>query len=123
MQRAHIRAFSQVIACDIQPLQNTGPLNRLRTLGADEAAVTEWIRAAMRDGFSACEALIARTGGVFCFGDTPTLADVCLVPQLYNARRHSLDLTPFARLVAADAACARLDAFRSAAPEAQPDAE
>lgn len=123
LQRARIRAFSQVIACDVHPVQNLKILKRLRVLGHSQEDVFAWARQVISDGLGACESLIAQTPGPHCFGDTATLADICLVPQLYNARRFELDLTPYPRLISAEAACIALDAFASAAPERQPDAE
>jgi maleylpyruvate isomerase len=121
--RARIRAFALAIACDIHPVQNLRVLNRLRGLGLAEAEVTLWARETIADGLRACEALVATTVGPFLFGAAPTLAELCLVPQLFNARRFGLDLAPFPRLRAAEAASAALPAFAEAAPERQPDAE
>jgi glutathione S-transferase len=87
LERAHIRAFALAIACDIHPVQNLKVLARLRSMSLLESDVTGWARWIIEDGLAACEALLARTPGPFCFGQTPTLADICLVPQLYNARR------------------------------------
>ena len=123
LQRARVRAFAQVIACDTHPVQNLKVLNRLRTLGLGEDAVTDWAAAANRDGLTACEQLIAREPGPYCFGSTPTLADLCLVPQLGNARRFGVDLSRFVRLLKADATAKALPEFADAAPEHQPDAE
>lgn len=120
-QRARIRGFSQVIACDIHPLQNLKILRRLAEIGQDETQVQDWARAAIGDGFDACERLIESLPGPFCFGEAPTLADVCLVPQLANARRFGVELR-WPRLLAAESACMALDAFRRAAPEQQADA-
>src|SRR5436309_10010470 len=105
MRRAKIRAFAQAIACEIHPVQNTKVLARLRQLGLSEEKVTEWAAWANREGLSACETLIANEPGPFCFGDAPTLADLCLVPQLANARRFGVDVSIFPRLLQAEAAC------------------
>lgn len=121
--RARIRAFALAIACDIHPVQNLRVLNRLRGLGLTEEQVTLWARETIADGLRACEALVAAAPGPFLFGAAPTLAELCLVPQLFNARRFGLDLAPFPRLRAAEAASAALPAFAEAAPERQPDAE
>lgn len=123
--RAQARAFALVITADIHPLNNLRVLAYLkRTLGHDQAAVDEWYRHWVREGLLACETLLARSGrGRFCFGDDPSLADICLVPQMYNARRFGCDLSTLPRLVAIDAALAALPAFAAAHPDAQPDAE
>jgi maleylpyruvate isomerase len=120
--RAHVRAFAQVIACDIHPIQNLRVLDRLRALGHDDAAVTGWAREVIDQGLDACARLIADRVGRFCFGDAPTLADICLVAQLVNARRFGarVDWPRFAEI---EAACLALPAFADAAPEAQGDAE
>jgi maleylpyruvate isomerase len=122
--RAHVRAFAQVIACDVHPVQNHEVLNRLRALGHDEEQVNGWAREVIAEGLAACEALIRGEGpGPFCFGGQPTLADICIVPQLFNARRFGVDLVPLPRLLAVEAACLTLPAFADAAPERQPDFE
>jgi maleylpyruvate isomerase len=123
LRRAHVRAFAQVIACDTHPLQNLKVLARLRELGLPEEQVTGWAAWANREGLSACETLIAGEAGPFCFGAAPTIADLCLVPQLANARRFGVDLAAFPRLLGAEAAAKELKAFADAAPERQPDAE
>ena len=123
LRRAHVRAFAQVIACDTHPVQNLKVLARLRELGVPEEQVTGWAAWANREGLAACETLIAGETGPFCFGAAPTIADLCLVPQLANARRFGVDLTAFPRLLRAEAAAKNLQAFADAAPERQPDAE
>ena len=123
LRRAHIRAFAQVLACDTHPVQNLKVLARLRQLGLLEEKVTEWAAWANREGLSACEALIANEPGPFCFGEAPTIADLCLVPQLANARRFGVDVAAFPRLLEAETAAKNLAAFADAAPERQPDAE
>lgn len=124
LRRARVRAFAQAIACDIHPVQNLKVLGRLRALGIPEEQVTAWARDTIAEGLSACEQLLRReAGGPFCFGAAPTLADVCLVPQLYNARRFGADVSRLPRLLAAEAACLTLPAFAEAAPERQGDAE
>jgi maleylpyruvate isomerase len=95
----------------------------LRQLGLPEEQVTGWAAWANREGLSACETLIAEEPGPFCFGAAPTMADLCLVPQLANARRFGVDLAAFPRLLKAEAAAKALKAFADAAPEHQPDAE
>jgi maleylpyruvate isomerase len=123
LRRARVRAFAQVIACDTHPIQNLKILARLRELGLPEEKVTDWAAWANREGLAACEKLIAAEAGPFCFGDTPTIADLCLVPQLANARRFGVDVAAFPRLLKAEAAAKALKAFADAAPERQPDAE
>ncbi|MRX48995.1 maleylacetoacetate isomerase [Paracoccus sp. S-4012] len=123
--RAHVRAFAQIIACEVHPLQNLRVLRYLReNLGQDEDAVTAWTHRWIGDGLTACEAIAARQthGGAFAFGDTPGLADICLVPQMASADRFGLDTGPFPRLNAIRAACEALPAFAEAAPSRQPDA-
>jgi maleylpyruvate isomerase len=123
LNRARIRAFALTIACDVHPVQNLKVLTRLRGLKLPEEEVTGWARWVIGDGLAACETLVAKTPGPFCFGAAPSLADICVVPQLYNARRFGVDVSTFDRLLQAEAACARLAAFVDAAPEKQPDAE
>jgi maleylpyruvate isomerase len=123
LRRAHVRAFAQVIACDTHPVQNLKVLARLRELGLPEEKVTGWAAWANREGLSACETLIAGETGPFCFGAAPTLADLCLVPQLANARRFGVDLAAYPRLLRAETAAKDLKAFADAAPERQSDAE
>jgi maleylpyruvate isomerase len=119
--RAHARAFALAIACEVHPVQNLKTLNRLRGLGLGEEAVTRWAAETIEDGLDACETLLADQPGPFCFGDTPTLADICLVPQLYNARRFGVALR-WPRIAAAERSCLALPAFADTAPERQADA-
>jgi maleylpyruvate isomerase len=123
LQRAKVRAFALAIACDTHPVQNLKVLARLRELGLPEEKVQDWAAWVNREGLSACERLIGDEPGPFCFGDAPTLADLCLVPQLANARRFGVDVTAYPRLLKAEAAAKALAAFADAAPEKQPDAE
>ncbi len=125
IDRAHVRALAAVVGCDIHPLNNRRILETLRhDFGADEAAVNAWCGRWIGAGFDAIEALLAADPrrGDFCFGDAPTLADVYLVPQVESARRFAVDLGRWPLIGAVDAACSRIDAFRDAAPKAQPDA-
>jgi len=122
VERAHVRAVAQIIACDIHPLNNTGPLGYLRnTVKADEAAVQAWYAHWIATGFEAIEALIKP--GPYAFGANVTVADVCIVPQVANARRFKVPLDRFPNIVAVDAAANKLPAFEAARPERQPDAE
>jgi maleylacetoacetate isomerase len=116
------RSLCQLIACDIHPLNNLRVLQYLESpLGVAQAARDEWYRHWVASGFAALEDALGRDAsrGRFCFGEHPGMADVCLVPQLYNARRYSVDLSPYPRIVAIDAACRELPAFAGAAPEKQ----
>ena len=119
--RAKTRAFAYAIAADLHPLQNLRVLRRIETLSSSQAAA-DWAKATNADGLEACERLLSQERGMFCFGDNPTLADLCLVPQLANARRFGVDVGQFPRLLAAEAACQALPAFAAAAPHLQPDA-
>ena len=123
LRRAKVRAFAMALACDTHPVQNLKVLARLRQLGLPEEEVTGWAAWANREGLAACETLIAHEAGPFCFGATPTIADLCLVPQLANARRFGVDVAAYPRLLKAEAAAKELKAFADAAPERQPDAE
>ncbi|WP_096700870.1 maleylacetoacetate isomerase [Magnetospirillum sp. 15-1] len=123
--RARVRALAAIVGCDIHPINNRRILEYLRkSLGCDETAVLAWCATWIMAGFDALEAMLAadRRRGAFCFGATPTMADVYLVPQVESARRFKVDLSPYPTIVAVDRACGELDAFRRAAPEEQPDA-
>ena len=121
--RARIRAFSLVLAADTHPLQNLGVLQELRRLAVEKAAVDAWAARVNAHGLSVCEALLDGVDAPFCFGDAPTMADVCLVPQLGNARRFGVDVSAYPRLLAREAECMALPAFAGAVPGRQPDAE
>ncbi len=123
LRRARVRAFALVLACDTHPVQNLKVLARLRELGLPEEQVTGWAAWANREGLAACEALIATEPGPFCFGKAPTIADLCLVPQLFNARRFGVDVSAYPRLLQAEAAAQAMKAFADAAPDKQSDAE
>ena len=123
LRRAKVRAFAMALACDTHPVQNLKVLARLREVGLPEEQVTDWAAWANREGLAACERLIAGESGPFCFGAAPTIADLCLVPQLANARRFGVDVDAFPRLLKAEAAAKNIKAFSDAAPEKQPDAE
>lgn len=126
LERAYVRALALEIACDIHPLNNLRVLKYLKhTLGVSEEAKDGWYRHWIEQGFAALETALARSGrvGRFCLGDTPTLADVCLAPQVFNAQRFNVDLAPFPTVARIHEACMALPAFQNAAPKAQPDAE
>lgn len=122
VKRAKVRAFAQVIAADTHPVQNLKILSRLQGLGLSEEQVNGWAAQTIEEGLDACDQLIAAEDGPYCFGETVSLADIVLVPQLVNARRFGADLR-WPRLLAIERACLALDAFARAAPENQPDAE
>lgn len=120
LARARVRALTQVITCDISPLNNMRVLKYLEEkLALDKTTRDAWYRHWIETGFDAIERWLMRDAstGKFCHGNSPTLADICLVPQVFNARRFSVDLNPFPRIRAIDAACRELAAFKSAAPE------
>jgi maleylacetoacetate isomerase len=123
--RAWVRSIGLIIACDIHPLDNLRVLQYLEgTLKLDSATRDAWYAHWIREGFDAIEAqLAARGASRYCFGDAPTLADVCLVPQVANARRVKLDMAPYPRIAAVNEACLAHPAFDAARPEKQPDAE
>lgn len=124
--RARVRALSLAVACEIHPLNNLRVLNYLtRTLGVTTEAKDEWYRHWVELGLAALEQQLAGSAhtGKFCHGDTPTIADCCLIPQLFNARRFACDLSAYPTLLGVEANCVALPAFRDAAPERQPDAE
>ena len=123
--RADVRAMALAVACDIHPLNNLRVQQYLRDgLGRDEAAVSHWVRHWIAEGFGALDTLIGRHSGDgrHCFGEAVTLADACLVPQVYNARRAGLDLDPWPRLAAVASHLESLPGFAAARPEVQPDA-
>lgn len=124
--RARVRALSQAIAADIHPINNLRVLKYLSAeLGVSADGKNAWYRHWVTLGLDALERQLANSPdtGAFCHGDTPGMADCCLVPQLYNARRFECDLEPYPTLLAIEARCAELAAFRDARPEVQPDAE
>jgi maleylpyruvate isomerase len=124
--RAKVRALALSIACEIHPLNNLRVLGYLgKELRLSEAAKGDWYRHWVNVGFIALESELAKTRalGPFCHGETPSVADCCLIPQMYNARRFGCDLSMFPTLLAIEAHCEKLAAFRDAAPDQQPDAE
>lgn len=123
LDRAMVRRMAGIVACDIHPLNNTRVGRKLSKMGIDQAGITDWIHGWIRDGFDALEPLVAAHGGRFAFGDTPTIADCCLVPQVYSARRFELDVTPWPALVGAADRAVEHPAFVAAHPNNQPDAK
>jgi maleylacetoacetate isomerase len=122
LERAKVRGLAQLIACDIHPLNNTSPLRYLKhELGQDQAKIDAWYHHWILDGFEPLEAMLSPAP--YALGSEITLADTCLVPQVANARRLKVPLDRFPKIVAVDAACAKLAAFERARPENQPDAE
>jgi maleylacetoacetate isomerase/maleylpyruvate isomerase len=120
--RAVARAMADIVACDIHPLNNTRVGAALAALGVSQADNVAWIRRWIVDGFSALEPMVARHGAGFCFGEAPGLADCCLVPQVYSARRFGVDLAPFPAIAAVAERAAAHPAFAAAHPDRQPDA-
>nr|WP_238322477.1 maleylacetoacetate isomerase [Kordiimonas gwangyangensis] len=123
--RAYVRQLANIIACDIHPLNNLAVLGKLKgEFGADDALVKKWYGDWITEGFTALEKIVSGSAhtGEFCFGDTPGLADLYLVPQMYNARRFNVDTGPFPTLERIDASCNTLEPFIKALPENQPDA-
>jgi maleylpyruvate isomerase len=122
LARAKCRALSQMIACDVHPLNNTAPLRYLKNvLKHEQAEIDVWYHHWVTEGFTAVEAMIDSTP--YMCGTHVTLADLCLIPQVFNARRLKVPLGAFPKILAVDAACAKLPAFDKARPENQPDAE
>lgn len=121
--RAICREISYSICCDIHPIGNLRVLDRLGCIGVETEARTAWSQHWINAGFGAIELRLAQLPGPFAFGNTPTLADICIVPQVFNARRFGVDLEPYPRIRAIDAAAAAIEAFVLARPENQPAAE
>ncbi|PLC53770.1 maleylacetoacetate isomerase [Pollutimonas nitritireducens] len=125
-QRARVRSIAQFIACDIHPLNNLRVLKYLKhELKVDEDARNAWYRHWVEQGLAAVEGMLAghSATGRYCHGDQPTFADLCLIPQMANARRFNCDLSTMPTIASIDAACAQLPAFQQAAPGSQPDSE
>lgn len=122
-QRALIRAFCLSIACDMHPLNNLRVLQYLTAeLGVSEEQKTAWYKHWIIAGFKGLEAQLAHSNGRYCFGEQATMADCCLIPQVYNAVRFNIDLSAYPKIQSIYRHCRALDAFQNAAPEAQPDA-
>ena len=123
--RARVRALAQLIACDVHPLNNLRVLQYFeKTWNVPQAEREEWVRHWIGEGLAAFEALVVDhpSTGAFCDGESPTIADCCLVPQLFNARRFGVELDAYPTLLRIEAACQELPAFEAARPEKQPDA-
>ena len=124
IDRAHVRALVSAVVADIHPLNNLRVLKSLKhDLGADQPAIDAWVARWIAIGFDAIEELIGRHGHGFAFGAQPTLADCCLIPQVLNAQRFNIDLTPWPLIRAVNQACLDLPAFARAQPQHQPDAD
>lgn len=124
LARAKVRAFAQSIACEIHPLQNLRVLKYIKAeLGADQTAVDAWCRKWIGGGLAACESLLATQpdGQRYCFGDEASLADICLAPQIYSARRFGVDISDLQRILELERIYAEDPAFVAAHPDAQPD--
>jgi len=123
--RAHVRALSESIACEIHPLNNLRVLKYLvRELKLDDDAKNAWYRHWVREGMVSFERQLAQyPAGTYCYGDTPTMADCCLVPQIFNAQRYQCDTAPYPATMRTFAECMKLEAFDRAQPSKQPDAE
>jgi maleylacetoacetate isomerase len=122
--RARVRSLALLIACEIHPLNNLRTLTYLRkALGQNEEQVATWYRHWIADGLAKLEAEFATGPTRFCHGDAPTIADCCLVPQIFNARRYDCDLAPYPAVMRVFGECMQLDAFQRAQPSRQPDAE
>lgn len=120
IERAKVRAVAHIVSCDMHPLNNSGTRQRLTSqFGANDAALDSWASYWVDEGFSAIERLLEP--GPFAFGDQITMADICIVPQVYNARRFHIPLSNFPRVIAVDASARQHPAFAAAAPEVQPD--
>lgn len=121
LDRAAVRAMADIVACDIHPLNNARVGRRLNKMGIDQAGIQAWIHGWMIDGFDALEPMIARYGRGFAFGDAPTIADCCLIPQVYSAHRYELDLAPWPAIRAVAESAAAHPVFVAAHPDNQPD--
>jgi maleylacetoacetate isomerase/maleylpyruvate isomerase len=122
LDRARVRAMAEVVACDIHPLNNLRVLRALNAMGVEADAVQTWARRWIADGFAVLEGMIAEHGAGWAFGDAPTIADCCLIPQVFNSERFGVDLAPYPAIRAVWARAAEHPAFQAALPERQPDA-
>ena len=122
LDRATVRAMALIVACDIHPLNNTRIGRALNKLGVSREDNLAWIHRWITDGFDTLEPMVAKHGGGFAFGDMPTIADCCLIPQVYSANRYELDLAPWPAIRAVAERAAEHPAFQAAHPDRQPDA-
>ena len=123
LDRQRVRTMALIVACDIHPLNNTRVGRKLHHMGIDPAGILDWTQGWIRDGFDTLEPMIAAHGKGFAFGETPTLADCCLIPQVYSANRYEVDLTPYPAIRAVAERAAEHPAFQAAHPNKQPDAK
>jgi len=122
LDRQVVRTMALIVACDIHPLNNTRVGRKLNKMGIDQAGILEWTQGWIKDGFDALEPMVERYGQGFAFGKTPTLADCCLIPQVYSANRYEVDLSPYPSIRAVAERAAEHPAFQAAHPTKQPDA-
>ena len=122
LDRQLVRTMALIIACDIHPLNNTRVGRKLNKMGVDPAGILEWTQGWIRDGFDALEPMVAQHGKGFAFGEAPTIADCCLIPQVYSANRYEVDLSPYPAIRAVNDRAAEHPAFQAAHPNQQPDA-
>ena len=123
LDRARVRSLSYLVASEIHPLNNLRVLQHLKRLGQTQEQIDTWYRFWIADGLAKLEAELKGKAGKFCHGDAPTMADCCLVPQIFNARRYASDLAPYPTTMRVFEACMTLEAFDRAQPSKQPDAE
>jgi maleylacetoacetate isomerase/maleylpyruvate isomerase len=123
LDRQLVRSMALIVACDIHPLNNTRVGRKLNHMGVDQAGILAWTQGWIRDGFDTLEPMIARHGKGFAFGGTPSLADCCLIPQVYSANRYEVDLGPYPSIRAVAERAAEHPAFQAAHPNNQPDAK
>jgi maleylacetoacetate isomerase/maleylpyruvate isomerase len=123
LARARVRSLSQLVASEIHPLNNLRVLQHLKRLGQTQEQIDAWYRHWIADGLAKLEAELKGKAGKFCHGDAPTMADCCLVPQIFNAKRYNSDLAPYATTMRVFDECMKLEAFDRAQPARQPDAE
>jgi len=123
LARARVRSLSYLVASEIHPLNNLRVLQHLKRLGQTQEQIDTWYRYWIADGLAKLEAELKGKAGRFCHGDAPTMADCCLVPQIFNAKRFNSDLAPYPTTMRVFEACMTLEAFERAQPSKQPDAE
>jgi maleylacetoacetate isomerase len=124
LARARVRSLADLVACEIHPLNNLRVLQHLkRALGQSQEQIDEWYRHWIADGLAKFEADLGRSSGKFCHGESPTMADCCLVPQIFNAKRYNSALAPYPKTLRVFDNCMKLEAFDRAQPSKQPDAE